>query len=236
MGDTNNKDMNQNGMDMEQIKEYGQAVLNNPKTNHDIHLLNIIGEIEGHECLPSTTKTTKYEHVLPQLAVIEDSEKVDGLLLILNTVGGDVESGLAIAEMVASLDKPSVSLVLGGSHSIGVPLAVSTDYSFIVPSGTMVIHPVRMSGTVIGAKQTYDYFKQMQDRILGFIEGHSGAKKNRLLEMMMNTDMMSKDLGTILVGGDAVKEGLINEVGGIHEAVCKLHQMIDERKGKEAIH
>ena len=203
MGDTNNKDMNQNGMDMEQIKEYGQAVLNNPKTNHDIHLLNIIGEIEGHECLPSTTKTTKYEHVLPQLAVIEDSEKVDGLLLILNTVGGDVESGLAIAEMVASLDKPSVSLVLGGSHSIGVPLAVSTDYSFIVPSGTMVIHPVRMSGTVIGAKQTYDYFKQMQDRILGFIEGHSGAKKNRLLEMMMNTDMMSKDLGTILVGGDA---------------------------------
>ena len=236
MGDTNNKDMNQNGMDMEQIKEYGQAVLNNPKTNHDIHLLNIIGEIEGHECLPSTTKTTKYEHVLPQLAVIEDSEKVDGLLLILNTVGGDVESGLAIAEMVASLDKPSVSLVLGGSHSIGVPLAVSTDYSFIVPSGTMVIHPVRMSGTVIGAKQTYDYFKQMQDRILGVIEGHSGAKKNRLLEMMMNTDMMSKDLGTILVGGDAVKEGLINEVGGIHEAVCKLHQMIDERKGKEAIH
>lgn len=236
MGDTNNKDMNQNGMDMEQIQEYGQAVLNNPKTNHDIHLLNIIGEIEGHECLPSTTKTTKYEHVLPQLAVIEDSEKVDGLLLILNTVGGDVESGLAIAEMVASLDKPSVSLVLGGSHSIGVPLAVSTDYSFIVPSGTMVIHPVRMSGTVIGAKQTYDYFKQMQDRILGFIEGHSGAKKNRLLEMMMNTDMMSKDLGTILVGGDAVKEGLINEVGGIHEAVCKLHQMIDERKGKEAIH
>ena len=230
MEDTNNKEKNQNGMDMDNIKEYGQAVLNNPKTNHDIHLLNIIGEIEGHECLPSTTKTTKYEHVLPQLAVIEDSEKVDGLLLILNTVGGDVESGLAIAEMVASLDKPSVSLVLGGSHSIGVPLAVSTDYSFIVPSGTMVIHPVRMSGTVIGAKQTYDYFKQMQDRILGFIEGHSGAKKERLLELMMNTDMMSKDLGTILVGGEAVKEGLINEVGGIHEAVCKLHELIDARK------
>lgn len=230
MGDTNNKEQNQNGMDMENIKEYGQAVLNNPKTNHDIHLLNIIGEVEGHECLPSTTKTTKYEHVLPQLAVIEDSEKVDGLLLILNTVGGDVESGLAIAEMVASLDKPSVSLVLGGSHSIGVPLAVSTDYSFIVPSGTMVIHPVRMSGTVIGAKQTYDYFKQMQDRILGFIESHSGAKKKRLEEPMMNTDMMSKDLGTILVGEDAVKEGLINEVGGIHDAVCKLHEMIDARK------
>ena len=230
MGDTNSKETNQNEMDMDSIKEYGQAVLNNPKTNHNIHLLNIIGEIEGHECLPTTTKTTKYEHVLPQLAVIEDSEKVDGLLLILNTVGGDVESGLAIAEMVASLDKPSVSLVLGGSHSIGVPLAVSTDYSYIVPSGTMVIHPVRMSGTVIGAKQTYDYFKQMQDRILGFITTHSGAKKERMEELMMNTDMMSKDLGTILVGADAVQEGLINEVGGIHEAVSKLHALIDGKK------
>ena len=215
--------------EMERIKEYGQAVLTNPKTDHRIHLLNIIGEIEGHECLPSTTKTTKYEHVLPQLAVIEDSEKVDGILLILNTVGGDVESGLAIAEMVASVNKPSVSLVLGGSHSIGVPLAVSTDYSFIVPSGTMVIHPVRMNGTVIGAKQTYDYFKQMQDRILKFIENHSKAKQDRLEELMMNTDMMSKDLGTILVGEEAVKEGLINEVGGIHDAVIKLHELIDKR-------
>ncbi|MBO5371286.1 MAG: ATP-dependent Clp protease proteolytic subunit [Lachnospiraceae bacterium] len=212
------------------IKEYGQAVLSNHRKNHNIHLLSIIGEIEGHECLPATTKTTKYEHVLPQLAVIEDSEEVDGLLLILNTVGGDVESGLAIAEMVASISKPSVSLVLGGSHSIGVPLAVSTDYSFIVPSGTMVIHPVRMSGTVIGAKQTYDYFQQMQDRILGFIEGHSKANKKRLTEMMMNTDMLSKDLGTILVGEDAVREGLINEVGGIEKAVCQLHKMIEKGK------
>lgn len=215
------------------IKEYGQAVLDNPKKNHHIHLLSVIGEIEGHECLPSTTKTTKYEHVLPQLAVIEDSEDVDGLLLILNTVGGDVESGLAIAEMVASISKPSVSLVLGGSHSIGVPLAVSTDYSFIVPSGTMVIHPVRMSGTVIGAKQTYDYFKQMQDRILTFIERHSNARLEKLEQMMMNTDMLSKDLGTILVGEDAVKEGLICEVGGIREAVSKLHGLIDDsRSGK----
>lgn len=226
MSDTKNQE-SLSSQEMENIKEYGQAVLSNPRTNHQIHLINIIGEIEGHECLPSTTKTTKYEHVLPQLAVIEDSEKVDGILLILNTVGGDVESGLAIAEMVASINKPSVSLVLGGSHSIGVPLAVSTDYSFIVPSGTMVIHPVRMSGTVIGAKQTYDYFKQMQDRILKFIESHSGAKQKRLEELMMNTDMMSKDLGTILVGEEAVKENLINEVGGIHEAVCKLHELID---------
>ena len=229
MSDAKNQE-NQNSQEMDNIKEYGQAILSNPRTNHQIHLINVIGEIEGHECLPATTKTTKYEHVLPQLAVIEDSEKVDGILLILNTVGGDVESGLAIAEMVASVNKPSVSLVLGGSHSIGVPLAVSTDYSFIVPSGTMVIHPVRMSGTVIGAKQTYDYFKQMQDRILRFIESHSKAKQNRLEELMMNTDMMSKDLGTILVGEDAVKEGLINEVGGIHDAVSKLHQLIEDKK------
>lgn len=225
-------DTEQNKEETDNIKEYGQAVLNNGKIHHQIHLLNIIGEIEGHECLPATTKTTKYEHVLPQLAVIEDSDKIDGILLMLNTVGGDVESGLAIAEMVASIHKPSVSLVLGGSHSIGVPLAVSTDYSFIVPSGTMVIHPVRMSGTVIGAKQTYDYFKSMQDRILTFIEDHSGAKQNRLEEMMMNTDMMSKDLGTILVGKEAVKEGLINEVGGIHDAVNKLHELIGQRKNK----
>lgn len=226
--DNNVKD----NMISEDIKEYGQTILKNEQTNHQIHLLSVIGEIEGHECLPSTTKTTKYEHVLPQLAVIEDSEEVDGLLLILNTVGGDVESGLAIAEMVASMSKPSVSLVLGGSHSIGVPLAVSTDYSFIVPSGTMVIHPVRMSGTVIGAKQTYDYFKQMQDRILRFIEEHSHANQRRLEEMMMNTDMLSKDLGTILVGKEAVTEGLINEVGGISDAVEKLHQMINDKFSK----
>lgn len=212
-----------------EIKEFGQMTLENEKENHKIHLLSVIGEIEGHECLPSTTKTTKYEHVLPQLAAIEDATDVDGLLLILNTVGGDVESGLAIAEMVASLSKPTVSLVLGGSHSIGVPLAVSTEYSFIVPSGTMVIHPVRMSGTVIGAKQTYDYFKQMQNRILSFISAHSKAKVSRLEELMMNTGMLSKDLGTILIGEDAVKEGLINEIGGIKEAVLKLHSIIDER-------
>ena len=223
----NDTDQSMENTDM--IKEYGQAVMKDPNTKHSIHLLSIIGEIEGHECLPSTTKTTKSEHVLPQLAVIEDDDNVDGLLLILNTVGGDVESGLAIAEMVASIHKPSVSLVLGGSHSIGVPLAVSTDYSFIVPSGTMVIHPVRMSGTVIGAKQTYDYFKQMQDRILTFITTHSDAQKERLEQMMMNTDMLSKDLGTILVGEEAVKEGLINAVGGIHEAVSKLHQLISKQ-------
>lgn len=214
----------------EAIKEFGQIDLNNNRENNRISMLTIIGEIEGHECLPATAKTTKYEHVLPKLAEIEDNQDTEGLLLLLNTVGGDVESGLAIAEMVASISKPTVSLVLGGSHSIGVPLAVSTDYSFIVPSGTMVIHPVRMSGMVIGAQPTYDYFKQMQDRILSFIAAHSKAKEDRLEDLMMNTGMLTKDLGTILVGKEAVKEGLIDAVGGIDQAFFKLHSMIDERK------
>ena len=193
---------------------------------HKVHLLTVIGEIEGHECLSANTKTTKYEHVLPQLAAIEESDEIKGLLVLLNTVGGDVEAGLAIAEMIASLSKPTVSLVLGGSHSIGGPIAVSTDYSFIVPTGTMVIHPVRMNGTVIGAPQTYDYFKQMQDRILGFLASHCKAEKNRLEELMLDTGMLTKDLGTILVGEQAVKEGLIDEVGGIKEALRKVHEMI----------
>ena len=212
----------------ELIKEFGEVQVGNQKDK--ISLLSIIGEIEGHECLPATTKTTKYEHILPKLAEIEENQEVDGLLLLLNTVGGDVESGLAIAEMVASIEKPTVSLVLGGSHSIGVPLAVSTDYSYIVPSGTMVIHPVRMSGTVIGAQQTYDYFKQMQTRILKFISEHSKAKEDRLEQLMMNTGMLTKDLGTVLVGKEAVAEGLIDEIGGIHQAFQKLHEMIERNK------
>ena len=154
-------------LENEEIKEYGQIELNENRQQHNIQLLSIIGEVEGHECLSANTKTTKYEHVLPKLAEAEDDRNVDGLLVLLNTVGGDVESGLAIAEMIASMSKPVVSLVLGGSHSIGVPLAVAADYSYIVPTGTMVIHPVRMSGTVIGAPQTYEYFQQMQDRITG---------------------------------------------------------------------
>ena len=214
----------------EQIKEMGQVVLDSNSRKHKVELLTIIGEVEGHESAPSHSKTTKYEHVLPKLAIIEDDEEIEGLLILLNTVGGDVEAGLAIAEMVASIDKPTVSLVLGGSHSIGVPLAVSTDYSFIVPSGTMVIHPVRMNGTVIGAQPTYDYFKQMQDRILKFVVQHSKAEQNRLEELMMNTGILTKDLGTILVGGQAVEEGLIDSIGGIHEAFAKLHQLIQETK------
>lgn len=213
----------------EALKDFGEVILPNGENEHCIYLLCIIGEIEGHECLPSTTKTTKYEHVLPRLAEIEDNKKIDGVLLLLNTVGGDVESGLAIAEMVASLNKPTVSLVLGGSHSIGIPLAVATDYSMIVESGTMVIHPVRLNGTVIGAQPTYAYFQQMQDRIIGFISNHCHASKERLEELMMDTRMMTKDVGTILVGRQAVEEGLIDEVGGISDAFAKLHQLIDTK-------
>ena len=165
-------------LENEEIKEYGQIELNENRQQHNIQLLSIIGEVEGHECLSANTKTTKYEHVLPKLAEAEDDRNVDGLLVLLNTVGGDVESGLAIAEMIASMSKPVVSLVLGGSHSIGVPLAVAADYSYIVPTGTMAIHPVRMSGTVIGAPQTYEYFQQMQDRITGFIASHCMVKRN----------------------------------------------------------
>ena len=228
--DEKQKELDRREQENKEIKETGEVTLDQNRRNHKIELLTIIGEVEGHDAAPSQSKTTKYEHVLPKLAEIEDSRRIEGVLIILNTVGGDVESGLAIAEMIASLSKPTVSLVLGGSHSIGVPLAVSTDYSFIVPSGTMVIHPVRMSGTVIGAQPTYDYFKQMQDRILHFIASHSRAKEERLEEMMMNTGMLTKDLGTILIGERAVEEGLINAVGGIIEAFFKLHELVEDKE------
>lgn len=212
------------------IKESGQITLEKNPDKNKIHLLSIIGEIEGHECLGQNTKATKYEHVLPQLAAIEDSDEIDGVLIIINTVGGDVESGLAIAEMIASLSKPTVSLVLGGSHSIGVPLAVATDYSFIVPSGTMIVHPVRVNGTVIGAPQTFDYFKVIQDRIIKFISAHSSIKEEKLEKLMMKNGILTKDLGSILVGEQAVEAGLINEVGGIREAVSKINYLINQNK------
>ena len=212
------------------IKEYGQITLDENREEHKIHLLSIIGEIEGHENLSGNSTTTKYEHVLPQLAAIEDSKEIQGVLVLLNTMGGDVEAGLAIAEMVASLSKPTVSLVLGGSHSIGVPIAVSTDYSFIVPTGTMVIHPVRTNGMVIGVAQTFDYFKQIQDRITGFVCTHCEISKQKLEELMLETGMLTKDVGTILVGEEAVKHGIINEVGGINRAIEKLHDMIEAKE------
>lgn len=216
----------------ERIQETGQATLDKNKEENTIHLLSVIGEIEGHDNLGSNSKTTKYEHILPQLAAIEDSKNIDGVLILLNTVGGDVEAGLAIAEMIASLSKPTVSLVLGGSHSIGVPIAVSTDYSYIVPTGTMVIHPVRMNGMVIGVPQTFDYFKQIQDRITGFVCSHSEITRERIEELMMETEMLTKDVGTILVGQEAVREKIINETGGIGDAMKKLHYLIDRNKKK----
>ncbi len=214
----------------ERIENVGQVTLDENKEHHKIHLISIIGEIEGHDNLGSSSKTTKYEHILPQLAAIEDSEEIDGVLILLNTMGGDVEAGLAIAEMIASLSKPTVSLVLGGSHSIGVPIAVSTDYSYIVPTGTMVIHPVRLSGMVIGVQQTFDYFKQIQNRITGFVCGHCKIAKPRLEELMMETGMLTKDVGTVLVGREAVEEGIICEVGGIRDAIAKLHDMVGRKK------
>ncbi len=210
----------------ERIEKSGQLTLKNSKSEKSIHLLSIIGEIEGHENLSGNSKTTKYEHILPTLAAIEDSDDIGGVLVILNTMGGDVEAGLAIAEMLTSLSKPTVSLVLGGSHSIGVPIAVSTDYSFIVPTGTMVIHPVRMNGMVIGVQQTFDYFKQIQNRITGFVCNHCKISRSELEDLMMETEMLTKDVGTILVGKEAVELGIINEVGGIDKAVKKLRKLM----------
>ena len=202
-------------------------VLEENEKQHRIQLLSIIGEVEGHECLPNNSKTTKYEHILPKLAMIEDSREIEGLLILLNTVGGDVEAGLAIAEMIASLSKPTVSLVLGGGHSIGVPLAVSADYSFIVPSATMVIHPVRSNGMFIGVMQTYRNMEKIQDRITGFVAGHSHMPQKRMEELMLDTSQLVKDVGTMLEGEEAVKEGLIDATGGIKEALEMLYHLIE---------
>ena len=200
------------------LTKFGQIKLSNNNENVNIKLVSIIGEIEGHDLSQGNIKTTKYEHVLPELVDAADNKDIDGVLLIINTVGGDVSAGLAIAEMVASINKPTVALVIGDSHSIGVPLAVSADYSYIVPSGTMIIHPVRLSGTVIGAPQTYDYFKLIEDRIVDFISSHSKTEKEQIVEMMLQKGLLTKDLGTILVGKQAVERGLVNEVGGIYVA------------------
>lgn len=207
-------------MDREEIKEYGLVQENG------IQILSIIGEIEGHDCLAQTAKTTKYEHLLPVLAASEKNEQIKGILFLMNTVGGDVSCGLALAEMISSLSKPTVSLVLGDSHSIGVPLAVATDYSFIVPSATMIIHPVRMNGMVLGTQQTFNQFQQIQNRILNFIANHSKVSKEQLEKMMMNTSMLSRDLGTVFVGAEAVEKGLINEIGGVSHAIAKVEELI----------
>ena len=211
----------------DELEKYGQPEQKRREESSPIQLLTIIGEVEGHECLAANSKTTKYEHVIPMLAAVEENPQIQGLLVLINTVGGDVESGLAIAEMIASISKPSVSLVLGGSHSIGVPLAVSTDYSFIVPTGTMMIHPVRMNGLIIGVAQTFEYFQKIQDRIAGFITDHSRISKARLMQLMLETGELTKDVGSVLVGEQAVSEGLIDELCGIHDAYDKLYKMLD---------
>lgn len=207
-------------MGEDSIKEYGSC------ENNGVLVLTIIGEIEGHDNLGKEGKTTKYEHILPMLAKAENNPEVKGLLLLVNTPGGDVSAGLALAEMIAGMSKPTVSLVVGDSHSIGVPLAVATDYSYIAPTATVIIHPVRMSGTVLGANQTYRQFQTTQDRIISFIEAHSRCSKQELEKMMMETTMMAKDLGTVLVGQEAVDAGIIDEIGDIKTAYKKIYSMI----------
>jgi ATP-dependent protease ClpP protease subunit len=211
---------------IENVKELGNTTLATP--NKRIQVLSIIGQIEGHSVLPLQTKATKYEHIIPQLIEIEQSEESKGLLIVLNTVGGDVEAGLAIAEMIHSMSKPTVSVVIGGGHSIGVPLATSSKFSFITPSATMIVHPVRMNGFVIGVAQTFEYFKKMQERINEFIVRTSNIKQDTLEKFMLQTDDLLNDVGTMLIGKQAVDCGLIDEVGGIHEALDKLNELIGE--------
>ena len=217
----------------EQIKETGSLDLKGNQDRGKIRLLTIIGEIEGHETLSGNTKATKYEHLLPMLAELEDSDEIDGLLILLNTLGGDIEAGLSIAEMIASLTKPTVSLVLGGSHSIGGPLAVAARYSFIVPSGTMIVHPVRSNGMFIGVTQSLRNMIRTQDRITRFLAEHSRISQSRIEELMLNPTELVKDVGTLLEGRDAVREGLIDEVGGLGDALHKLHEMIREEREKK---
>lgn len=200
-------------------------------TPSNVHVLSIIGQVEGHLLLPTKNKTTKYEHVIPQLVAIEQDPKIQGLLVILNTVGGDIEAGLAIAEMVSSLSKPTVSLVLGGGHSIGAPIAVAADYSFIAPTATITIHPIRLTGLVIGVPQTYEYLDKMQDRVIRFLVQHSRITEERLREAMFRTGELVRDVGTVLIGRDAVEMGLINELGGLKQAMDKLEQLIAVNNG-----
>lgn len=223
MNDDNNKSNSNEQSDA--IKELGAVETVNGK--HKIFCLTIIGEIEGHSCLPEQTKTTKYEHIIPQLVSVEQDCEIEGMLILLNTVGGDVEAGLALAELIAGMKKPTVSLVLGGGHSIGVPLAVSAKRSFIAPSATMTIHPVRTSGLVIAVPQTMNHFARMQERITDFVVRNSGITSERFTELMMNTDELVTDVGTTLSGEDAVNENLIDSLGTLSEALNALYNMIE---------
>lgn len=209
------------------IKELG-LLATGTDFESDIQYINIIGSIEGHNVLPADNKTTKYEHLIPQLIAVEENPKLKGLLVILNTVGGDVETGLALAEMISTLSKPTVSLVLGGGHSIGIPLAAATDYSFIAGTATMTLHPIRTTGLVITSETTFDYMRKTQERVIDFIAEHSKAQKERITELMNCSDNISNDVGTILFGREAVEAGIIDEVGGVSQAISELRRRIKE--------
>ena len=228
MNQQKNPDMRQ--QEREQLVDLGSDLTRSGSSN--IYTLTIIGQIEGHQVAPETVKTTKYEHILPLLAGIEESNEIDGLLLLLNTVGGDIEAGLAIAEMVAGMKKPTVSLVLGGGHSIGIPLAVCTKRSFITPTASMTVHPVRMTGLVVGAPQTYRYFQRIQEQITDFVTANSKITRKAFEDYMMATGEMATDVGTILYGKEAVASGLIDRLGGLSDALSCLHRMIEKKQGK----
>lgn len=231
MENTNNADMKE--QEREQILELGSDLTKGK--DGKIYTLTIIGQVEGHQVLPENCKTTKYEHVLPLLAGIEESDDIDGLLLLLNTVGGDIEAGLAIAEMIAGMKKPTVSLVLGGGHSIGIPLAVCTKKSFITPTASMTVHPVRMTGLVVGAPQTFRYFQRIQEQIVEFVGKNSKISKEKFEHYMMATGEMATDVGTILYGREAVASGLIDKLGGLNDALSALHRMIEKQKQMDNI-
>jgi len=233
----NNKEQEENQPNasalVEKIQQLGQSnIPQAPESN--IHVLSIIGQVEGHLQLPPQNKTTKYEHLLPQLIAIEQNPKIEGLIILLNTVGGDVEAGLALAEMIASLSKPTVSIVLGGGHSIGVPIAVATDYSYIVPTATMTIHPVRLTGLVIGVPQTFEYLDKMQERVIQFVVDHSNIKEEKFKDLMFAKGNLTRDIGTNVVGKDAVEYGLIDQVGGVKDAMEKLNDFIGKNKGTQS--
>lgn len=231
--ETGNGDNGDFSGQQQQIVDMGSATIKTERGT--IHTLTIVGQIEGHQILPPTAKTTKYEHVMPLLATIEESDEVDGLLVLLNTVGGDIEAGLGIAELISSMSKPTVSLVLGGGHSIGVPLAVSAKRSFIAPSAAMTIHPVRLNGLVIGVPQTFNYFERIQERIIQFVTKNSGVEREVFTKMMLQTGELAADVGSVIYGEEAVKIGLIDEIGGLSAALECLHQMMDEaQKRKQA--
>ncbi|MGG2199709.1 MULTISPECIES: ClpP family protease [Paenibacillus] len=222
------QDENRKNGAVEAIQQLGQTVV--PSGESNIFCMTIIGQIEGHMVLPPQNKTTKYEHLIPQLVAAEQNPKIEGVLIILNTVGGDVEAGLAIAEMIATLSKPTVTLVLGGGHSIGVPIAVSANHSIIAETATMTIHPIRLNGLVIGVPQTFEYLDKMQERVIRFVTRHSRVDEDKFKELMFKTGELTRDIGTTVVGTDAVRYGLIDSLGGIGEAIGKLNSMIEERR------